>query len=321
MRGVAAPTRAFLGRQCARPAYEALRTSTALVRTVGADALSTPALSLRGANASLSVPMGDVELSASAEHVRFSDGNARTGFNVDARWSLAPRVYALYTGGVLAFDERSELYWDPEQYSSHSLGMEYRVGDRGPFTLAARVLPGLARTRESPAVADSSLRFPARLVPQLSASGEVRGAPRRGCRALRAYVGTQGAQSLLGARAWRRLVAMSRRRYAVLFIRRGALLIVVGHSGISCQAPGLPLRHRAENRDRDSARFPVLLIVRPSRCCARRSHLWSPRSLESLHAPGQRSSSQPTTRGFDQSAIRRLLELESGVYEVRHRRG
>lgn len=155
------------------PAYEALRTSTALVRTAGAGALSTPALSLRGVNVSLSVPMGDVELSASAEHVRLSDGNARTGFNLDARWALAPRLYALYTGGVLAFDERSELYWDPERYSSHLLGMEYRLGDRGPFTLAARVLPGLARSRESPAVADSSLRFAARLVPQLSASGEI----------------------------------------------------------------------------------------------------------------------------------------------------
>lgn len=155
------------------PAYEALRTSTALVRSVGAGALSTPALSLRGATLSLSVPMGEVELSASAEHVRVSDGNARTGFNVDARWALAPRLFAVYTGGVLAFDERSELYWDPEQYSSHLLGVEYRVGDRGPLTLAARVLPGLARTRESPAVADSSLRFPARIVPQLSAGGEI----------------------------------------------------------------------------------------------------------------------------------------------------
>ena len=172
---VAAPVgRAFLGAGVRTgPAYEALRTSTALVRTVGADALSTPALSLRGANASLSVPMGDVELSASAEHVRLSDGNARTGFTIDARWSLAPRWYAVYTGGVLAFVRRSELYWDPEQYSSHSLGMEYRVAGRGPLTLAARVLPGLARSRESPAVADSSLRFPARLVPQLAASGEV----------------------------------------------------------------------------------------------------------------------------------------------------
>ena len=155
------------------PAYEALRTSTSLVRSVGAGTLSTPALSLRGVSMSLTIPMGEVELSASAEHVRVSDGNARTGFNVDGRWALAPRLFAVYTGGLLAFDERSELYWDPEQYSSHLLGVEYRVADRGPFTLAARILPGLARTRESPAVADSSLRFPARLVPQLSASGEV----------------------------------------------------------------------------------------------------------------------------------------------------
>lgn len=172
---VAAPLgRAFLGAGVhTGPAYESLRTSTALVRALGAGALATPALSVRGGNVSVSIPLGEVEVSAGAEHARFSDGNARTGFTLDARWALGPQLYAVYTGGLVGFDQRSELYWDPEQYASHLLGLEYRVGDRGPFTLAARVLPGVARSRESPAVADSALRFPARLVPQLAAGGEV----------------------------------------------------------------------------------------------------------------------------------------------------
>jgi Flp pilus assembly protein TadD len=155
------------------PAYETLRTSTALVRTVGADAFATPALSLDALNVSVSIPFEDVVLGASAEHVRLSDGNDRTGFHLDARWALAEELYAVYSGGVLGFDGRSELYWDPEHYSSHSLGLEYRTDTRRPLTLAARVLPGIARTRETPAVADSSLRFPARLVPQLAAGGEI----------------------------------------------------------------------------------------------------------------------------------------------------
>lgn len=155
------------------PAYETLRTTTALVRSIGADAIATPALSLNAFTATVSVPFEDVILGASAEHFRVSDGNTRTGFNLDARWALAEELYAVYSGGVLGFDSRSELYWDPEHYSSHLLGIEYRRDTRGPLTLAARVLPGIARSRESPTVADSLLRFPARFVPQLSAGGEL----------------------------------------------------------------------------------------------------------------------------------------------------
>jgi tetratricopeptide (TPR) repeat protein len=92
---------------------------------------------------------GVVDFGIVADIMHLSDGNARPAFTTTVRYPLGDALSALYVASDLRFAERSAFYWDPDRYTSHSLGVEASARrDRG-FSYLARMLTGFARTSES----------------------------------------------------------------------------------------------------------------------------------------------------------------------------
>jgi hypothetical protein len=73
------------------------------------------------------------------------DGNTRSAFQASVRLPLGRGLSLLYSGGAVGFTERSTLYWDPQEYVSHALGLEFGVRTDEGVAFAARVLPGIGR--------------------------------------------------------------------------------------------------------------------------------------------------------------------------------
>ena len=91
---------------------------------------------------------GVVDFGIVADIMHLSDGNARPAITTTVRYPLGDAVSALYVASDLGFAERSDFYWDPNRYTSHSLGVEASTRrDRG-MSYVGRVLTGLARTSE-----------------------------------------------------------------------------------------------------------------------------------------------------------------------------
>jgi hypothetical protein len=104
-----------------------------------------------------------------------SDGNQRSVFQASVRVPLLPHLSLLYSGGSIAFAERSGLYWDPPEYVSHAVGLEAGARTDEGLAFTARILPGVARAVEGLTPGDPT-RFGetesevARFVGQLAAS-------------------------------------------------------------------------------------------------------------------------------------------------------
>jgi tetratricopeptide (TPR) repeat protein len=90
--------------------------------------------------------IGVVDFGVVADIMQLSDGNARPAFTTTVRYPLGDAMSALYVASDLRFRERSAIYWDPQRYSAHSLGLETsHRRDRG-FSHVARLLAGVARS-------------------------------------------------------------------------------------------------------------------------------------------------------------------------------
>lgn len=93
--------------------------------------------------------VGVVDFGVVADIMELSDGNSRPAFTTTVRYPLSDAMSALYVASALRFEERSEFYWDPRQYTAHSLGVETSARrDRG-LSYVGRVLTGFARTSEA----------------------------------------------------------------------------------------------------------------------------------------------------------------------------
>jgi tetratricopeptide (TPR) repeat protein len=156
------------------PAYSSLMTTRAILpRREDVFGAARP---LRGREAIVgaSTPIGSAEVFVSAGALQLSDGNQRHSVQASVRVPLAPHVAALYSGGSLGFSQRSDAYWNPSRYVSHSVGVEVSVRKPTGFSGAARLLPGYGRSQESlAATATPPVRLEPRNVPQLSASYEM----------------------------------------------------------------------------------------------------------------------------------------------------
>ena len=158
------------------PVYSSLMTTHALVQfapTSGV-AQSVRPLIARTATGTVAVPIGPGEITVGADQMWFSDGNRRTSLSGGVRLPINRHVSAVYYGNNIGYARSSDVYWDPRRYQSHSVGVEVAVRRPRGLSVAARVLPGIARAAETfPLAADSSIAFRPRSVTQLSAGGEL----------------------------------------------------------------------------------------------------------------------------------------------------
>lgn len=156
------------------PVYLPLVSAQSLVEFNGNGVLSTTPLVGRGAQLGGSMPIGAVTVTASGEVTSLSDGNRRTSGYLGAAYPVAPRLSFLYSGFALGYTGRSERYWDPMLYNSHSVGVQYALRGGGPLSLTARVLSGVGRATEIFPTRDGpSIRATGRAALQLAGSGEM----------------------------------------------------------------------------------------------------------------------------------------------------
>ena len=157
------------------PIYNSLMTTQALLRfTDNGMSASTKPLTGTTAKVGVRVPVGPTEISVDGEQLWLSDGNRRTGVTAALRMPVTRRLSAMYVGSQLGYAERSDVYWDPSRYTSHSLGLEYAVRRPTGLSIAVRALPGVARSRESFGInQDTSIALEPRNVMQLSAGGDL----------------------------------------------------------------------------------------------------------------------------------------------------
>lgn len=125
------------------PAYPSLFSTEALFPTAGGRAIVERDLAL-----SLGGPLANADVGARVERSLLSDGNRRVTIDASARYPLMPNVYAVYSFERIAFAGRSTLYWDPNDYSAHGLGLEYAVRPARGLSFGARVVPTYAWTAE-----------------------------------------------------------------------------------------------------------------------------------------------------------------------------
>ena len=159
----------------AGPIYNSLMTTQALLRfSDNGTSASTKPLTGTTARAGIRVPLGGTEISIDGEQLWLSDGNRRTGVSAGVRVPVTKRVSAMYVGSQLGYAQRSDIYWDPTRYTSHSVGLEYAVRRPTGLSIAVRALPGVARSSESFSLSqDTSVSFEPRNVMQMSASGDL----------------------------------------------------------------------------------------------------------------------------------------------------
>ena len=157
------------------PIYNSLMTTQALLRfTDNGMSASTKPLTGTTAKLGVRVPVGPTEISVDGEQLWLSDGNRRTGVSAALRVPVTRRLSAMYVGSQLGYAERSDVYWDPMRYQSHSLGLEYAVRRPTGLSIAVRALPGVARSRESFGInQDTSIALEPKSVMQLSASTDL----------------------------------------------------------------------------------------------------------------------------------------------------
>src|SRR5688500_5936157 len=80
--------------------------------------------------------------------MRLSDRNTRTTARVTLSQPVTRALRVIYSGGMLGYDGSGVTYWDPRQYVSHAVGVEYAVPVNDRITVSARALGGVARATE-----------------------------------------------------------------------------------------------------------------------------------------------------------------------------
>lgn len=130
------------------PAYPSLLTTAALV----SPAEDESPLTEESASIALGGPLGAADGAVAAQRSRLSDGNRRTSVQAYVRYPLSPRLAMVYAGSGLTFAERSTRYWDPLSYAAHGVGVEVATRKSHGWSLAGRVIPTIAWSRESPLV-------------------------------------------------------------------------------------------------------------------------------------------------------------------------
>jgi tetratricopeptide (TPR) repeat protein len=134
-------------------AYPQLMTATVIAAPVDADTIADAVDASMMATRQIygiAGSVGVVDFGIVADIMRLSDGNARPAFTTTVRYPLGDALSALYVASDLRFRQHSGLYWDPEHYSAHSLGLETAMRrDRG-LSYVARILTGVARSTEHP---------------------------------------------------------------------------------------------------------------------------------------------------------------------------
>jgi len=125
--------------------------------------MSPRTLTYRGASASLTIPAGMAAFSFGVDRMWLSDGNDRTQLQLGARYALWRGVSAIYSGGMIGFDQASASYWDPRRFTSHAIGLELSTQHDSGFSVSARVLPGIGRMNDSFDPTDSASRSASQL--------------------------------------------------------------------------------------------------------------------------------------------------------------
>ena len=155
------------------PVYLPLVSAQSLVQFNADGVISTRPLVGRTAQLAGSTPLGALTLSASAEVTSLNDGNRRTSGYLGAAYPVAPDVSLLYSGFALGYSQRSDRYWDPTSFTSHSIGAQYAWQQRGPLSFTARVLSGVGRATEVfPTRGGDAIRATGPAALQLAGSGE-----------------------------------------------------------------------------------------------------------------------------------------------------
>ena len=138
-------------RAAAAPAYTELWSIWTLVRITEESELREP-LTMRSLAATASMPLGSARVDATVEQMRLSDHNRRTTARITVSQPLTRALRVLYSAGMLGYEASGVTYWDPRQYVSHAVGVEYAVPVNDRVTLSARALGGVARATERPPV-------------------------------------------------------------------------------------------------------------------------------------------------------------------------
>ena len=128
------------------PAYPSLLTTALLTPSDDGESW----LSERTLSGSLAGPIGGLDAGVSVRRSEFSDGNQRTAVQAHVRYPISRRVAAVYSGNVIAFANRSPLYWDPSSHHANLLGIQ--IAERRPrgVSYSASILPGVAFAEDSP---------------------------------------------------------------------------------------------------------------------------------------------------------------------------
>lgn len=155
------------------PLYARLLSTRTLVEWSDGELVSAEPLEGRTVAASAAFPLADAQLWVAVERLRVSDGNERRGASLGVRYVATPSLTLLYSGGRLAFEGRSDVYWDPHRYTSHAVGAEYVwKRDEGLFG-TIRALQGLGWSSEAMTLpSDSVIAFRSHRAPQLAVGGD-----------------------------------------------------------------------------------------------------------------------------------------------------
>jgi len=128
------------------PAYELLWAPRLLGLSLTGD--DEPITAVQG-QSTVTLPLGQrVEVWAMGEYVSVSDHNARSAFQYAVRRRLAGLLSLSYSGGWMAYDMRTALYYSPGRYVSQSLGAEFSRYREEGLSFALRLAPGYAWMRE-----------------------------------------------------------------------------------------------------------------------------------------------------------------------------
>jgi hypothetical protein len=137
----------------ARPAYPSLVTLASMLPVAG----NGDQLREQSSSIAIAGPLGAVDVAARHQSSSLSDGNTRTGVQAHARFPARRPLGLVYMGNVLSYAQSSALYWSPESYVAHSIGAEYALRRVRGLSFIARLLPGIASTRERLATAPDSV--------------------------------------------------------------------------------------------------------------------------------------------------------------------
>ena len=132
------------------PAYPALLT----LASMQAPELNGALLREQTSAISVAGPVGKVDVAARHQSTSLSDGNARAGLQGYARAPAGRPLALVYSGSTMSYAHASGMYWSPERYVAHSVGVEFALRRLRGISFAARLLPGMAWIAERDSTAE-----------------------------------------------------------------------------------------------------------------------------------------------------------------------